>query len=230
MDLATIQQAVRDDWPETLTTTVLDRRIAAAVREYSRYNPRALSTTLTTVADQAAYTISVTPPVNGIWFAFYALSETSVDISEALEALLRQPTRYGLTSQYVIEDIKEAAHIGAITGDWEWWPGTSQLVLDPTPTASGLTVYVTYWTGHVLNTGGTAYATIPDADLNILVDLTLAELLTKPQLEAATSPDYAEGSERVTTHFMGANIAQTIDRLRSGLIAKYGGTGIFVGP
>jgi len=47
---------------------------------------------------------------------------------------------------------------------------------------------------------------------------------------AAGTPDMAEGLERVTTHFMGQNIAQVIHRLRGKVAAKYGGSAIVVGP
>ena len=231
MDLATIRQAVRDNYPESVSATALDRRIAAAVREYSRYNPRAISTTFETVAEQAAYTLDVDDPVNGIGAALWFPGGTISEVRDALEDMLREPVRYGIVSQYVIEDIKESAHVSAFAGDWEWRAGTSEIVLDPTPTTAGNTVYVTYLTGHVLNEEeGEGYDTIPDADLEIIRDLALAELLAARQIEAAMTPDMAEGLERVTMHFMGGNIAQVITQLRGKLIGKYGGTAIYVGP
>jgi hypothetical protein len=229
MELATIRRAVLDDYTlDTPTATVLNRRIAAAVREYSRYNPRVVDTTLTTVADQAAYTFDV--PVNGIREVIYWANGTYYTVSDEIMDRLRLDTPYALVSHYAIEDIKEAAHVRGLLGDWEWRGTSGELVLYPTPSVSGETVYVTYYAPHALNDDGDGYDTIPDADQEIIVDLTLAELLTRHTVEAAASPDQAEGLERVTYHYNVANIDLAVARLRSGLIGKYGGTAIYVGP
>jgi hypothetical protein len=229
MELATIRRAVLDDYTlDTPTATVLNRRIAAAVREYSRYNPRVVDTTLTTVADQAAYTFDV--PVNGIREVIYWANGTYYTVSDEIMDRLRLDTPYALVSHYAIEDIKEAAHVRGLLGDWEWRGTSGELVLYPTPETTGDTVYVTYYAPHALNDDGDGYDTIPDADQEIIVDLTLAELLTRHTVEAAASPDQAEGLERVTYHYNVANIDLAVARLRSGLIGKYGGTAIYVGP
>lgn len=229
MELATIRRAVLDDYTlDTPTATVLNRRIAAAVREYSRYNPRVVDTTLTTVADQAAYTFDV--PVNGIREVIYWANGTYYTVSDEIMDRLRLDTPYALVSHYAIEDIKEAAHVRGLLGDWEWRGTSGELILYPTPSVSGETVYVTYYAPHALNDDGDGYDTIPDADQEIIVDLTLAELLTRHTVEAAASPDQAEGLERVTYHYNVANIDLAVARLRSGLIGKYGGSAIVVGP
>lgn len=229
MELATIRRAVLDDYTlDTPTATVLNRRIAAAVREYSRYNPRVVDTTLTTVADQAAYTFDV--PVNGIREVLYWANGTYYTVSQEIMDRLRLDTPYALVSHYAIEDIKEAAHVRGLLGDWEWRGASGELVLYPTPETTGETVYVTYYAPHALNDDGDGYDTIPDADQEIIVALTIAELLTAQQIAAAGTPDMAEGLERVTTHFMGQNIAQVIHQLRGKVAAKYGGSAIVVGP
>jgi len=234
VELSAIRQAVRDNYTlETVSTTVLDRRIAAAVREYSRYNPRPIDATFTTIADQAAYTLDVENPVLGVaavlWFPSGEVYNELKASSEILY-LLKQPGHYLLTSHRVIDDINESAHIAALNGDWEWREGTKEIILNPTPVQSGDTVTVVYWTGHALNEEEDGYDTIPDEDVDIIRDLTVAELLTKAQIEAAATPDYREGAEGVTSHFMGTNLGQAIDRLRGRLIGKYGGSAIVVGP
>lgn len=231
MELATIRRAVLDDYTlESPTATVLNRRIAAAVREYSRYNPRVLDTTFETVADQAAYELDVDVPVNGICAVLYYANGLYYTVTDDIVYQLRLDTPYALVSQRVIEDTKEAAHVRGVLGDWEWRAGTKEIVLYPTPETSGDTIYVTYYTPHVLNEEEDGYDTIPPEDQDIIVDLTLAELLTRHTVEAAASPDQAEGLERVTYHYNVANIDLAVARLRSGLIGKYGGTAIYVGP
>ena len=229
MELATIRRAVLDLYTlDTPTATTLNRRIEAAVREYSRYNPLVVDTTLTTVADQAAYAFD--DPVNGIRDVIYWANGTYYTVSDEIMDRLRLNTPYALVSQYTIEDIKEAAHVRGLLGDWEWRNTSGELVLYPTPETSGETVYVTYYAPHALDEEGEGYDTIPDADQDIIAALTIAELLTAKQIEAAGTPDMAEGLERVTTHFMGQSIAQVIHQLRGKVAAKYGGSAITVGP
>jgi len=129
-----------------------------------------------------------------------------------------------MPSDRVIENINQSAHIDAILGQWEQRNET--LVIYPEPTATGdEDIDIVYAAYHVLNDGASGYDTIPDEDLDIMADVTLALYLRARAAEIALEPDYAEGLQRVTKRNIPGNLRDTVRELRKGLIGKYGGQG-----
>ena len=225
MLLTSVVTAVVDRYTtETIAAAKLDRLVDAAVRWYSRFNPYSKSTTIPTVDDQQIYDMPADCMVG-----------TEVDywpsggLERALNAArddaenLRRPTRYDLISERVIEDIKEQQHIERVRGAWEM-NSNNQLLLWPVPGTSSVDVIVTYGAVHVLSGTLTtrAYATIPAADLEIIRDLTVSEIIEAKMAEYSVETDYAEGLSRQTKHFIPGNIAATIAYLRGKCTAKYG--------
>jgi len=129
-----------------------------------------------------------------------------------------------MPSERVIDNINQEAHIKALQGTWEQRNQT--LVIFPEPTAAGTTdLEIVYAAEHVLNDDEDGYDTIPDVDLDIIADLTTATYLQARMTEISLEPDYAEGLQRLTTHFLPSNLRETIRALRQEVKSKYGGTG-----
>ena len=228
MLLTDIQTAVTDRLTtETIVTARLNRFIAAAVREYSRYNPIISSTMLSTVSDQAEYDLSALNCMQVLECYWWPIGQLFAELRAGAEQayIMRQPYRYHMPSERVINDINQEAHISRLVGHWEL-RNQNTLVIYPTPTAaSDEDLEIVYTSAHALNVGGTAYATIPDEDLDILADLTFALYLQARISEAALEPDYAEGLQRITTHFIGPNLQAAIRMLKQGVEGKYSGSG-----
>lgn len=208
MLLTDIRQAVTDRWPDTLITATLDRFIAAAVREYARWNPLRATTTLTTVSGTARYTL----PVGSL--GMVALEEAT-DYTVALDDPDLVSKR--LWSQRVIDDIEDMQWSTSYGTGWEV-EGT-ELVLKPTP--SGVTVYTLYYYAPYALANG-AYA-IPDEDLELVAGLVRADLLEKGAEGYALEPDYSEGLEKQTFSKIPDLATLQAERLRQRVSAKYGG-------
>ena len=229
MLLTDIQTAVTDRFTtETIDATKLKRLIAAAVRFYSRYNPYLQQHDFPTVAEQKLYDLPADCihemvldvdywPTGGLSYELSAKQE--------YETIYQRPASYDLISERVIEDIKQSEHINRVRGDWQIENG--QIALWPVPGATSVTVYITYGSTHAL-TGGTTYATIPDEDLDIIRDLTIAEILEAKATEFAVEPDYAEGLQRITKRFLPENIDSVVKNLRGKCVQKYGGAAVAV--
>ena len=227
MLIADIRRAVSDRWSSIIGATKHNRYIAAAVRYYSRFNPRVEDATFTTVSGTQVYNLTAQGITNciGIQKVLYApLGDVYNELKASSEILylLTEPPRYQQPSIRVIDDINEEAHLDALHGAYSYRPATDELELWPEPTATGTTVYVTYYALHVINEGGTGYDTIPDQDLDIVRDLVLAEVLEGERWNLAMEPDYAEGLERQTAHYIPGNIENAVNDLRSRVEKKYG--------
>ena len=228
MNIVDIQTAVGDKYSlAAIAESKSLRQIASAVRFYSRYNPYIVLYEFTTTLDINAYDLpeGATSIVDVLWPADEGL--TVVNLGALRASMLARPVRYDLVSEYVIEEIKADAFYTAYLGNWR--KQNEQVILTPTPGVTGQDVQLWYGKAHAINDGGTAYATIPDADLDILSDLALVEVLLQLQLEAATMPDYAEGLGRVTHHFQAPNMSAIVHGLRRGVRGKYGTGMVAVG-
>ena len=231
MLLTTLRTAITTDrlTTETISQERSDRLIASAVREYSRYAPIKSSTTITTVADQEEYDLS---DLNCLWVLecqWWPAGQLFAELRSGAEQVYipSEPSRYHMPSERVINDINQSALIKAMRGTWEQRNQT--LVVFPTPSvASSESLEIVYAALHVLNDAETGYDTIPDEDLDIVADLATAVYLQASMSERALESDYAEGLQRVTAHFIPANLRQTIKELRQGVKDKNGGTGVGV--
>jgi len=230
MNLTAIQVAVQDRYAtETILIPKLNRLIGAAVRFYSRYNPYLKTTNFDTVYEQQLYDLPADCMQDYIHSVDYWPSGgLSYELSAANEyaTLYRRPASYDLISERVIEDIKQEQYIKRVRGQWQIENG--QIELWPVPGATATTVYVTYGSVHALNEAGTAYTTIPAEDLEIIRDLTVAEIIEGKRAEFAVEPDYAEGLARHTKHFIPGAVDATVKYLRDKCIQKYGSTAVAV--
>lgn len=229
MLLSTIREAVIDRFTtETIETERLNRFIASAVREYSRFNPRILGATMTTIADQATYDL----PDACLWVIecyWWPIGELFAELRAGAEQayVITKPSRLHMPSERIIDDINQEAHISRLLGHWEQRNDT--IVVFPEPTAAAdEDLEIVYAAEHVINVGGTGYDTIPDEDLDIIADVTLASYLQARSTEVVLEADYAEGLQRVTKRFIPGNIRATINELRSAMLGKYGGPGVAI--
>ena len=221
MLITAIQQAMEDKYSlQVYSTDKTKRQIASAVRYYSRYNPYIVLYEFTATLDQSAYDLpdGAIVVVDLLWPADEAL--TVANIGALRESMLRRPARYELVSERVIEEIKADAFYSAYLGNWHLQ--NAQVVLVPTPGVTGQDVQLWYGKAHALNEGATGYDTIPDADLDIVTDLALVEILLQKQIEISTEPNYREGLGSLTKHHVPGNVAASIANLRRGVKGKYG--------
>ena len=231
MILTNIRTAVQDRYEiENILIPKLNRLIAAAVRYYSRYNPYVKVTDFDTVNEQRLYDLPSDCMQDYITKVDYwpsgGLSDT---LSAAYEYERPRRTgsfRYDLYSERVIDDIKQQEYIKRVQGQWEI--ENNQIALYPVPGATIVEVYVTYGAGHALNEAETAYATIPAEDLDIIRDLTVAEIIEGRRTEASVEPDYAEGMGRQTKRFIPGNVDATVKYLRRKCTDKYSGVAVAV--
>lgn len=226
MLLSTIREAVTDRFTtETIETERLNRLIAAAVREYSRFNPRIIELAISTVIDQETYDL----PDACLWVIecyWWPIGQLFAELRAGAEQtyIMQKPSRVHMPSERIIDDINQEYHIERMMGQWEQRNDT--LVIYPDPTAAGdEDLEIVYAAKHVLNDAETGYDTIPSEDLDIVADVTLAIYLQARNTEISLEADYAEGLQRITKRFIPGNLRATVRELRSGLLGKYGGQG-----
>lgn len=207
--------------------------LAAAVTEYSRWNPRILEGTIATIANTSLYSLATFTGLSGIkevrYFEGYTVG-SEVHLTQENVHLASNPERRYLWSQRIIEDIEENESVKAAKGYAYYRQATNQLKLANLPAAGGDTITIYYYAPHVLNTGGTGYDTIPSEDLNIIRDLVLAEFYQDDSFDAALQPDYKEGQESETFSKVSGNVAGVVDRLRASVAIKYSASVLDVGP
>jgi len=183
---------------------------------------------MSTVADQAEYDL----PDACMWVLecnWWPVGQLFAELRAGAEQayILNKPSRIHMPSDRVIDDINQSAHIQRMKGTWEQRNRT--IVIFPTPTAVGdEDLEIVYAALHIINDAALGYDTLPDEDLSILADLTLATYLQGRATEIALQPDYAEGLQRVTKSSMSGNLTEMIRQLRKGVEGKYGGVGVAV--
>ena len=230
MNLTTIRQAFTDRFTtEIVAEAKLDRFIAAAIRQYSRYNPVVTKVTLSTVAEQAIYDLSaynVLMVLDCFWWPGGNITAELLSGSEQA-FVAPDPVAYHQPSNRLINDINQSAQVKSLRGTWEQRNQT--IMLYPEPTIAGtndLTVIIGAL--HILNITYSRYETIPDEDLDIIADLTIANYIVSRASELALEPDYQEGLQRMTRHFAVSNIRSAIEMLEHGVVAKYGSGSVAV--
>lgn len=222
--LTDIRERVRDYYTvETLTDDQLDRYIASGVRYYSNYNPDEVKATITLIDDQQDYALPTDVLLvedvewypGGTWLRQPYVGPAVGEVQEI-------PRKHHVADR-VMEKIDDSAQANAGIGKWDYVQvaGVKKLRLWDTPTSSGDTITYFYWRVHPLNVGGTGYDYIPSEDLDILGDLTTAEILQSKLVDVATEFDYAEGLQKTTKHFVPENVRTTIQQLRDSVKGKY---------
>lgn len=221
MLLSEIMQLVRDQYTtETIEDAKLKRWIAAAVIEYSRWNPYLKSSTVTTINDQRDYTLP-TDCVD-VWQVEYWPSggvQVELNARSEAEVMYARPSTYDDISFRVIEDIKQEEHVRRLRGSWTM--ENKKLCLMPVPAGDAQTVTVRYYALHALNATATGYDTIPAEDTSIIRDMTMAEIVEGKATEFSIEPSYSEGQQRIDKSLVVQNATKVADRLRYGCKAKY---------
>jgi len=223
MELESIRQAVYDVYAEAdADVAKLDRLIAAAVRYYNRWNPLVSDTTLTTVSDQETYDCpdGCTGVVKCVWWPKGEPLYTYTGITAASDI----PTRYRriLPTERMIDEINRDFERRSGQGYYEYRANQNQLILSPPPSIDGQTIYLIYRSPHMLNEEGTGYDTIPEEDLSLLRDLTLAEILQAEQVDSAMDIAWAIGLVQETPQSRLPALRQAIKEYRLGVANKYG--------
>jgi len=220
--VASITQAVEDVYTvETIAETKMLRLIQAAVRFYSRYNPYVVKYEFETVKDQEAYDI----PTGGIgvidvlWPA--EVLDITVNVGQEMAVLALEPVRYHFVSDRVISAIQQDAFYRAALGNWRIQ--NKQVILIPEPGTTGSDVIMWYAQLHAYTALTAEFATIPDEDLEIIRDLTLAEIALGKSMEAAVQPNYREGLQSETFHYAAESSRIAVKRLQQSCVNKYGG-------
>jgi len=217
--VADIIQGVEDHYSTAIADAKLKRLIEAAIRFYSRWNPYVQSYSFSTVVDQQAYDLPAACVTvrDVLW-----LPAGDVLISGAEYLTITQKQILETFNQWAlryVDAINEMEYHDAIMGDWE--TRNAQVFLWPIPTSTTHTVTVQYASRHDLSEDATQYATIPTVDVDILVDLTLAEVLQGGRLDASLEPDWAEGLTRISHRHIGRDLDILVAGLRSSVQNKY---------
>jgi len=215
MLVANIKISAQDYFPETLDATKIDRFIAAAVREYSRWNPLINSTTITTVDDQQSYTVpGAIDILNCYWYPGSNVNE--IENLQFYNVLWSEVPASREISLPIIHDIVKNARTDRSKGRWDW--KGDKLWLYPEPESNTDVVVVNYTSAHLLAEG--AYATIPDKDFDIIVKLTLAEAWLSVLMDQIMQGKHATGI--VKQEYDPVATQRLIDELKSS-VKQYDG-------
>jgi hypothetical protein len=213
--IAEIAERLEDRYNyETVGEERLGRTIAAAVRWYNRHAPRKRIGSLTTVANQDSYDLPADCPGGGVldvyWYPgvdFSGYADLYEQWADTAAWVFRKP------SERVIEAINRGYLRRFQRGTWD--VREEKLVLIPTPASSGTTVYFLYAGNHELSGEGDAYETIPSEHLEVLVLLTVAELLLDQSFGNIPRPDYTAGFERMKRSHIPRNVREHVAFLRA---------------
>lgn len=202
-----------------------DALIARAARYYSRFNPVVAETTFDTVVGQTDYSVIAGCEVvrDVEWWPGGSLTFIAGAVVSAEAALMSGSpvTRTGseLLDQ-VLYNIDQDTRARVARGYWTMF-GTKIRIL-PAPTSVQTVTYV-YHASHALTVLTGDYATIPDRDFDIIVDLTRAELVLDTLVEYSIEPDFAEGDQRENRSNIAVTAHRAVERLRASVAERYGG-------
>lgn len=191
----------------------LKRHIASAVRDYSRYLPIQATTEISTVADQAKYTVTDAIYVSdAIWYPSGNVVNADALVTPRRTFPISAPDDM---ANRLIDAIAVASNEAAVRGSWRFENGS--LWLHPTPTVAGLTVVVYYSTAHEISGSGAtlAYTTIEDWTFDAVVWLTAASILQAQAAANAGKFSYKEGLTSVDRGNMPDNLVKTAQNYRS---------------
>lgn len=222
MLIADVIELVEDAFTsETLDPGRLERAIGLAVKYYSRYNPFEKPGTLTLVANQQDYDVA-TDCILIAGVDYWPAGDLAgiMRAGQEYAELMREETRYRFPSDRVIRNIERTSRADRQGIRWEPL-GSRKVRLHPAPSAVD-TINYQYYAIHALDAAGDDYPTIPDEDIEIIRDLTLAQILASRGWEYTVEPDYAEGLQRITKRFIPGNVKAAVSELRSSVKDKYG--------
>ena len=225
MLVSTIQsRAKRRYTRETLLTAVWDDLVERAVVEYSRWNPYLTTVTLTSVADQQGYEVDAA--CIGIQQVYLGtmLTANTINTTDPFDPPL---VKKSMPSLALIDDINDAEYRRQTGFVWTW--ASKRLWIDPAPTSSGDDIVVAYYALHQATDSD--YTTIPDEDLDIVVDLMLYEHIGDTADSMSLEPvSYQAGLERENFAGLQENTRMAREHLLQRVQGKYGGTGGYLWP
>lgn len=212
--VADIEERLGDRYSyEAVGAEKLSRTISAAVQWYNEHAPRKIVGSLTTVANQANYDLPEDCPVDGVTKVYWY---PGIDFTDYLNLCQLWPDAEGWANRRPSERITAAINRGYLRqfqkGSWDIVE--EELVLIPTPTSAGATVYFEYAGKHEINEAGDAYETIPSEHFEVLVLLTIAELLLDQSFKNVPRPDYSAGFERMKRSHIPKNVREHVSYLR----------------
>lgn len=183
------------------------------MRWYNRHAPRVRVGELTTGAGEESYTLPSDCPRDGVTAVYWFPGLDLTDYADLYEVWTdvevwdrRKP------SERIIAAINKGYARRFQRGSHAIREG--KLVLIPTPTTAGTTVYFEYAGNHELNGAETAYETAPTEHLEAITLLTIAELLLDQSFKNLPRPDYTAGYERIKRSHIPRNIRDQVKYLR----------------
>jgi hypothetical protein len=218
LTIATITDAVTENYPETVTTSRMNRAIARAVQKYSGYNPRVLSTTISLVADDYEYALP-TAFLGLVTERWWPLTDDNLSaylrLTEEAYPVIGRSRQVSMTT---IEKIIRGDYFGRTCGLLE--VRGDYLYVSPTPSSAESIVFI-YYAYHVINAGGTGYDTLPAADIDIMADLTIMRLMDSRSIDAAMTDSFGEGTARINPRGVVPDIFAVQEKLLESVRAKY---------
>jgi len=207
---------------EELTSTQFERWLARAVRYYSRYNPVLVHEDLTTEVGERTYELPDDCML--VKSIMYVPDPAANEMSMESESLHR---KRGVSSNRPSELlIKQVYDQTGLTMPEEVWEVEGANVVFEDGFAAIETLDIAYYALHVLDEEEEAYETIPAQDIDILVDLVMADILGHRAANMGATEDYDEGLEHIIVSKIVSNTAISVERLRSELIRRYGTTAV----
>lgn len=225
--LARARLAVSDEARTGVTQEYSDANlsifVAEAVEVYSDYNPHRMAASLTTVAQQEYYALpsdcvrllrvqwyTTFAPLfpNQAPFYFYDYNDPSlVYVRDQLMKNFNEITRTSWAE---------------VNYPYSYMNGR-YLRLFPMPTNAGDQVLISYEGLHPLNALGTAYDTIPDRHMDILVKLTEARVYRRRASRLTSSPDLQAGQTIRTGSKPAQILIMMAYRLEEEALAEFNG-------
>jgi hypothetical protein len=197
--------------------------LASAIRLYNGYNPLVYREVITSVAGQSEYVLSNTPSYLRLVARYDETLGDVMTLTDSDPDRMSDSERPGDWVIDVINDtlsMKDYTPLCSLSGN--------NLVFPSGFASAGEKIEVVYSSPHALNTGETAYETIPGEDFDILLRLTLAEMLEWDAFQMGVTPDHTEGLGQMTVRYVVPNTLASVYQLRSALYSKYSRTPVEV--
>lgn len=188
LNITDTKNQLQQEWKKsTLTADELTLATDKAVRFYARLKPLTGYAVLTTVVNVAEY---AKPP---------DAAEVTDVIWNWAGVLSAVQDRYPVfpvgtprdVADYPIHSINREALLDGRKGEWSM--RGDDIVLAPIPSSSGSDIEVFYTRDYIENGDGTEWPDIPTRNIDVIVLLAMAELLSIEVGKVSTLPDYRSG-------------------------------------
>ena len=184
LSIADTEDQLQEEWTRsTLTAAQLTLATNKAVRSYGKLKPLIGRSILQTIRDVSKYPKpDEADEVLDVLWEYGGSSRVASDfpLGTALD-----------TSDIVIHHIIKEAWSDERSGDWAIYG--DDFVLSPVPSFSDLEVEVVYTRVYGKNDGATEWPDIPTNNIDVIVQLSVVELLLIEMRKVSTLPDYRSG-------------------------------------